>query len=546
MTNTTKKSEQNTKRPVIRRVIVIGEFLFMAVYLSSLSNNANFMKHDFIKHYLEFQKTSSFFMDYPSKSSGVMDAPTLSPTTLFREDYFSEEDRIFKGTLSTKPKSFFQKFQEEIDNYNLTDRCHRYGFSMKAKEGQPERPNRRIFYGALLTEEPLELIDIISTETHGIFSGVVFVESNRTQMLYPREVKRANKQRYVDQLKELFGVDKLQIREFVDEESSATGLVRENYQRQEILRGWKELGMTKDDIGYIADTDESFTRDTLRAIQYCPYVEYFDYEKHKCRTDNNKVRLIGSTRVFESSPECVTQGRSWFHPDMIIGACVEEIGDESVHPRAKRSDGLYRDKGWARSCSRDVENLPNNTLYPLWSGGDFRMNCGGSMLHMQDPESSRHTAFHVHNFFANFQTTRHRYLTYGHPDRNAMTKPLEELSDDIKFVVRCVYNHTDGPSGDGADPSEKQTYKRVEGGLSDGRPPFPIYFHDEDYRRRKHEAITRLIKEDEYTRKQRLNLTAEEFEMDELVQAVREAKRFMWAKEAQIEQLKKKIEKSKA
>jgi hypothetical protein len=40
---------------------------------------------------------------------------TLAPTTLFREEYFSEEDGIFKGILSTKPKSFFQTFQKEIE-----------------------------------------------------------------------------------------------------------------------------------------------------------------------------------------------------------------------------------------------------------------------------------------------------------------------------------------------------------------------------------------------------------------------------------------------
>ena len=113
---------------------------------------------------------------------------TSAPTTLFREDYFSEVDGIFKGILSTKPKSFFQKFQKEIDEFHLEERCRRYGFSMTPREGLPERPNRRIFYGALIAEEPWELVDILATETHGIFEGMVFVESNRTQMLHPRTI----------------------------------------------------------------------------------------------------------------------------------------------------------------------------------------------------------------------------------------------------------------------------------------------------------------------------------------------------------------------
>ncbi|KAG7344388.1 glycosyltransferase family 17 protein [Nitzschia inconspicua] len=466
---------------------------------------------------------------------------SLIPTTLVRDEYFSEVDGIFKGIFSTKPKSFFQKFQQEIDNFDLEERCRRYGFSMTAKDGQPQRPNRRIFYGALIADEPWELLDIIATETHGIFEGMVFVESNRTQMLFARPIRRANKQVYIDQFKEMFGVEKLQVREYVDEESTAVELFRENNQRAEILKGWKELGMTKDDVGYIADIDESFTRDFLRAAQQCPYVEYFDYEAHKCSNSfEKKSKLMGATRVFESSPECVTKYRNWFHPDMIIGACVEEIGDDSVHPIAPRSDGLHRDKGWA-SSGGDVQNLPDKRFYPLHSAGDFRMLDGGSMVHSRDGDSSGHSAFHLHNFFADFNTTRYKYLTYGHPDWQALTKPLEDLHADIRLLVRCVYNETDGPVNSRANFKEKQDFRRVEGGLDTRHPVFPIYFHDEDYRRRKHDAVLRLVKEDEHSRMKRLNLTAEELEMSVLVQRFREAKRFVWAHEAQVQAFRQKI-----
>ena len=469
---------------------------------------------------------------------------TMAPTTLFREEYFSEEDGIFKGILSTKPKSFFQKFQEEIDAFDLEERCRRCGFGMTAREGLPERPNRRIYYGALINEEAWELVDILATETHGVFEGMVFVESNRTHMLYPRPIRRANKQKYIDQFKEMFGVEKLQIREFVDEVSRATDLVRENNQRAEILKGWKELGMTKDDIGYIGDMDESFTRDFLRAAQQCPDVKQFDYEVHKC--DSTKSKLLGSNRVFESSPECVTKNRSWFHPDMVIGGCIEEIGDESVHPRAPRSNGFSRDHGWASEGS-DVQNLPDNTSFPLYSAGDFRMQDGGFMVRMDESDgSSGHSAFHMHNFFANFNTTRHKYLTYTHPVAKAMTLPLEELAPDLRLLVRCVYNQTDGPVQKDADVSERQDFMRVMGGLDMKHPAFPIYFQDEDYRRRRHESITRLVKEDEFFRRQRLNLTAEDLEVEELVQQMREAKRFIWAKEARVQELRDKINTQKS
>ncbi|KAG7370647.1 glycosyltransferase family 17 protein [Nitzschia inconspicua] len=443
--------------------------------------------------------------------------------------------------LSTKPKSFFQKFQQEIDNFDLEERCRRYGFGMTAKDGQPERPSRRIFYGALIADEPWELLDIIATETHGIFEGMVFVESNRTQMFFARPIKWANKQTYIDQFKDMFGVEKLQIRDYVDEDSSVEELFRETNQRAEILKGWKELGMTKEDIGYIADTDESFTRDFLRAVQQCPYVEHFDYDAHKCSNNfEKKSKLIGSTRVFESSPECVTKDRNWFHPDMIIGACVEGIGDDSIHPRAQRSDGLLRDEGWA-SLGGDIQYLPNDSMYPLYSAGDFRMLDGGHIVESRDPNSSGHSAFHLHNYLADFNATRYKYLTYGHPDEEAMVKPLEELSADIRLLVRCVHNETDGPIEEDADSAEKQDFQRVRGGLDTKHPVFPIYFHDEDYRRRKHDAISRLVKEDEYSRMKRLNLTAEELETNLLVQQVREARRFIWAHEARAQEFQQKI-----
>lgn len=487
----------------------------------------------------EFGAPKSGHGDVPhcTEDGSTANAPTMSPTALFREEYYSERDGVFKGILSTKPKPFFETFQREIDNYDLEERCRRYGFGMEAKEGQPERPSRRIFFGALISEEPWELIDIIATETIGIFEGMVFVESNRTQTLSERTLRRANKQNYIDQFKEIFGVEKLQIREFVDETNPATELVRENNQRTEILKGWKELGMTENDVGYITDTDESFTRDFLRAVQQCPYIGYFDYDVHRCAPSNPLSKLVGTTRVFESSPECVTKQRGWYHPDMIIGACIEEIGNESVNPRAQRSGGLYRDEGWA-SSGGDIHKLPENSSYPLYSAGDFRMLSGGSMVSSKDTNSSGHSAFHLHNFFANFETIRHKYYTYGHPDPNAYTKPLEGLHGDIRLLVRCVYNQTDGPIHSDADPTEKQDFFRVKNGLDVSHPAFPIYFRDEDYRRRKHEAITQLVKEDERLRIQRLNLTAKELEMHELTQQIREAKRFIWAAESEMEELK--------
>ena len=32
--------------------------------------------------------------------------------------------------------------------------------------------------------------------------------------------------------------------------------------------------------------------------------------------------------VFEGSPECMTVTRDWMHPDLILGKCIEGIGDD--------------------------------------------------------------------------------------------------------------------------------------------------------------------------------------------------------------------------
>ena len=105
-------------------------------------------------------------------------------------------------------------------------------------------------------------------------------------------------------------------------------LSREHWQREEIVEVWKRMGMQPSDIGMIADTDEIFTRDFLRAMQECDGIKAFEYHKHLC--DRSQVKVLASTLVFESSPECITQKRQWFHPDAIIGHCIQGIADNTA------------------------------------------------------------------------------------------------------------------------------------------------------------------------------------------------------------------------
>jgi len=219
------------------------------------------------------------------------------------------------GILSAKPASFFQKLQKNIDDMDPEERCRRYKGTYNPKR------NRKIFYGALAASEPWELLEIVATETYQIFSGIVIVESNRTQNFTPRSFLRLEQE---PTLRLLFGTDTVTIVPYVNEEASeqllkaiASGisnqveidnhyLAREHMQRSEIVRAWREQGMTGDDVGLLLDMDEILTRDFLRAVQQCDDIEALHYERHRC--DHRKVKLVAVTHTFESE----TDGLFWF------------------------------------------------------------------------------------------------------------------------------------------------------------------------------------------------------------------------------------------
>ncbi len=293
---------------------------------------------------------------------------TSRPTSksIYHEDTIDYPDDGFpKGVLSNTPITKLRSLQQNVDDMNHTKRCRRYGFVYNSSS--PKR--RRIFYGASIADEPWELFEIVAAESYGIFEGMVFIESNRTQSFTPRPFRRLH---HATVLRRLFGANQVQVRAFVNEDDQLRDLDRENTQRYEILRGWKEMGMTPEDVGYIADPDESFSRDFLRAVQVCDGIDAFEYEKHHC--GGGKVKLIAAMRVFEMSPECATQNMVVHHPDMILGACIEMIGNETLNPVATReSAGGDRVKGFG--CDGWINETATDK-YPLWNPLDFRKTCG--------------------------------------------------------------------------------------------------------------------------------------------------------------------------
>ncbi|CAB9506166.1 expressed unknown protein [Seminavis robusta] len=446
-----------------------------------------------IDHLLSNPRFSKVIEENRRREIEVHVKPTPAPTPM---PYTPKEGVVPIGVLSEKPKSFFKDIRFRIDNVHPYDRCRPYKFLQKGTNDVEIRPaNRKIFFGCLIADEPEETLEIIAAETYGLFEAMVFVESNRTQHFVKRPLQRQGQE---EKLKKLFGVDKVQIRTFFNENPMVLDLQREHEQRDEILKGWKELGMTKEDVGYLADLDETFTRDFLLAIQQCPDVEFLDYKTHLCHP--NKARIIGAARVFEALPDCIAGKRTWHHPDMIIGACIELIGDSTIHPVVPRTIPYIRDEGYGLTCGKDGFEKITDGHYPLFSAADFRRMCGGEMIRNKARDHTEYTAYHFHNFFHDFGQTRFKYKTYGHPHYTAYTSKLEDLNEDLELVYRCLYNMSNADNTTTKAKIIERRHTREEGGLESTLPNWPVYFHDKDYRRRKYKSLLEGYEADEKAR----------------------------------------------
>ena len=191
--------------------------------------------------------------------------------------------------------------------------------------------------------------------------------------------------------------------------------------------------MRPDDVAIVADADETFTRDFLRALQICEIPAFGNDQ------DCHKPKLLGSSMVFESSSECIRKDTRWHHPDAVLGACVELIGNSTLHPTAIRE--------WTKSAENESDtnsikvqsshgsrregyglfgnfSLVNYSNYPLWSAEDIRSESGGEMVAKADGSP---TAYHFHNFFDRANDIHFKYYTYGHFVMDAMKIPFWNL-----------------------------------------------------------------------------------------------------------------------
>jgi len=210
------------------------------------------------------------------------------------------------------------------------ERCGRYYSYSNWKKFFAQykaRKRRRLFLGSLIADDSWHALGALAIETYGVYTAVAFVESNRTQTGSPRQLRFVNgtTEHKILVESDLFGPNTpVLIEHFVHEgDVEGVGMIREQMQRSLIIDMWKKAGMTRDDIGVLTDADETFTRDFFRAAQMCDIPE-LNPETQNCHT----AKLISASMVFEGSPECMTVTRQWMHPDLILGKCIEGIGND--------------------------------------------------------------------------------------------------------------------------------------------------------------------------------------------------------------------------
>jgi hypothetical protein len=91
------------------------------------------------------------------------------------------------------------------------------------------------------------------------------------------------------------------------------------------------------------------------------------------------------------TPECLVHKWDWYQPNLIVGACIDMIGNDTVNPVAPR-EGVYRVVGFGKDCNWDNETTIVDNKYPLWGTTDFRVTCGKTRRTVVQPSHQIATA----------------------------------------------------------------------------------------------------------------------------------------------------------
>ena len=260
-------------------------------------------------------------------------------------------DHQYEPSLTKEQRALLD--DEDIDPGKEKQRCANYNFPY---DGRTQR--RRLFLGTLLADESMDVLKAVGLEMYNIFHTVSFIESNVTHHLTPRQMRFYDSEKpspNLYQIYQYFGPKtKVSVDYYSNHMKGGYDLLRDFIQREGNNFRWAFNGMQIDDVAIVGDTDETFTRDFLRALQIC------DIPQFKLGQDCRSPKIRASTGVFESTPECYTKNRRWYHPDAVLGECVDQIGNLTMHPQTKRD--------WPKEVKNDTRYF--GWRLPQWGRGD--------------------------------------------------------------------------------------------------------------------------------------------------------------------------------
>jgi len=387
-------------------------------------------------------------------------------------------------------------WDDELDPEIETDRCRKYfsyrNSTMHFPDYKGRKRRRRVFLGSLIADDSWHALAALAIETYGIYTAVAFVEGNRTQTGSPRKLRftPGTLEHKILVESNLFGpntpvlMDHFSLEDDVD----GGGLIREHMQRNLIIDLWKKAGMTPDDVGVLTDADETLTRDFLRAVQTCEMPQ-LNPETQNCHT----AKVIASSQVFEGSPECMATKRKWMHPDVILGKCIEGIGDDEfkLKDSQRQRKFAWRRKPYTQKFANYSGWPKDKKTFPLWNPADFRRDQGGHEIFFEHadylPFKMGHTGFHFHNYFGTTKQLRKKYMTYGHPVKDAEGMSVSEMHPDLDVMVDCVLGRS---TTNNKHSTLNMPLKEFEGRL-------PIAYGIEGYTMERHSELYKILSEDE-------------------------------------------------
>merc|ERR1712238_496608 len=105
--------------------------------------------------------------------------------------------------------------------------------------------------------------------------------------------------------------------------------------------------------------------------------------------------------------------------------------------------GIRGEEWGQRDWKSYPQDVIDNKRFPLWDGRDIRETNGNEAgvteeYHLNTTQQEAKdkgtavygTAFHLHNWFHSLEVLRHKYATYGHALKEAVSVPLSKIGRD--------------------------------------------------------------------------------------------------------------------